>query len=210
VSGAEGARSARFTEGFKGCGLGYLQGFERVYAHGSTRQAKHYEAIDASEEEEKHMSTKVKPIPDGYRGATPYLCCRDAARAIEFYRQAFGASELMRMAQPDGRIGHAEIRIGEALVMLADEFPEMGVRSPQTIGGSPVSIHVYVEDVDAIATRAVAAGAKLVRPVEDQFFGDRNCTLEDPFGHVWMISTHKEDVSPEEMKKRAAKLYGQS
>ena len=152
----------------------------------------------------------VKPIPDEYRGATPYLCCRDAARAIEFYKQAFGASELMRIAQPDGRIGHAEFRIGEAVVMLADEFPEMGVRSPQTIGGSPVSIHVYVEDVDAIAKRAVAAGAKLVRPVEDQFYGDRNCKLEDPFGHVWMISTHKEDVAPEEMKKRAAKLYGQS
>ena len=167
------------------------------------------EAIEASEEEER-MSTQVKPIPDGYRGATPYLCCRGAGRAIEFYEKAFGASELARMAQPDGRIGHAEIHIGEAVIMLADEFPEMGVRSPQAIGGSPVSIHVYVEDVDAIARQAVAAGAKLVRPVEDQFYGDRNCKLEDPFGHVWMISTHKEDVSPEEMTKRAAKLYGQS
>jgi PhnB protein len=156
------------------------------------------------------MSNNVKPIPDGYRGATPYLCCKDAARAIEFYVEAFGATELMRMAQPDGRIGHAEIRIGEAPIMLADEFPEIGVRSPQAIGGSPVTIHLYVEDVDAIATRAVARGATLVRPVEDQFYGDRNCKLEDPFGHFWMISTHKEDVAPEEMKKRAAKLYGQS
>jgi PhnB protein len=156
------------------------------------------------------MSSDVKPIPDGYRGATPYLCCKDASRAIEFYVEAFGATELMRMAQPDGRIGHAEIRIGEAPIMLADEFPEIGVRSPQAIGGSPVTIHLYVEDVDAIATRAVARGATLVRPVEDQFYGDRNCKLEDPFGHFWMISTHKEDVAPEEMKKRAAKLYGQS
>jgi len=156
------------------------------------------------------MSNNVKPIPDGYRGATPYLCCKDAVRAIEFYVEAFGATELMRMAQPDGRIGHAEIRIGEAPIMLADEFPEIGVRSPQAIGGSPVTIHLYVEDVDAIATRAVARGATLVRPVEDQFYGDRNCKLEDPFGHFWMISTHKEDVAPEEMKKRAAKLYGQS
>ena len=156
------------------------------------------------------MSSTVKPIPDNYRGATPYLCCKDAARAIEFYMEAFGATEFMRMAQPDGRIGHAEIRIGDAPIMLADEFPDIGVRSPQAIGGSPVTIHVYVEDVDAIARRAVARGATLLRPVEDQFYGDRNCRLEDPFGHVWMISTHKEDVAPEEMKRRAAKLFGQS
>jgi len=152
------------------------------------------------------MTSKVKPIPDGYRAATPYLCCKGAAQAIEFYRKALGATERMRMAQPDGRIGHAEVKIGEATIMLADEFPEMGFRSPQTLGGSAVGIHVYVEDVDAVAKQAVAAGAKVKRPVADQFYGDRNCTLEDPFGHVWMISTHKEDVSPEEMKKRAEAL----
>jgi PhnB protein len=155
------------------------------------------------------MTTKVEPIPDGYRAATPYLCCKDAASAIEFYKKGLGATELMRMAQPDGRIGHAEVRIGDAPIMLADEFPEMDVRSPESLGGSPVTIHLYVEDVDAVAKQAVAAGAKLKRPVEDQFYGDRSCTLVDPSGHVWMISTHKEDVSPEEMKKRAEALFGQ-
>ena len=150
----------------------------------------------------------VKPVPDDYQGATPYLCCKDAARAIEFYKKAFAAGERTRLTQPDGRVGHAEIRIGHAPIMLADEFPEMGVRSPQSIGGSPVTIHLYVEDVDALVGRAVAAGAKVLRPVADQFYGDRNCTLEDPFGHVWMISTRKEDVSHEEMRRRAAALFG--
>ncbi|MGH7898967.1 MAG: VOC family protein [Candidatus Binatia bacterium] len=154
------------------------------------------------------MTTKVKPIPDGYQGATPYLCCKGAARAIEFYKQGLGATEVMRMAQPDGRVGHAEMRMGEALIMLADEFPEMGFKSPETLGGSPVTIHLYVEDVDAVAKRAVAAGGKLVRPVEDQFYGDRSCTLQDPVGHVWNLSTHKEDVPPEELKRRAEALYG--
>lgn len=144
----------------------------------------------------------VKPIPDGYRGATPYLCCRDASRAIEFYQQAFGAAEVMRLAEPGGKIGHAEIKIGDALIMISDEYPEMGVRSPQTLGGSPVTIHLYVEDVDALARRTVAAGAKLLRPVQDQFYGDRSGRLEDPFGHVWIISTHKEDVSPADVRKR--------
>jgi PhnB protein len=154
------------------------------------------------------MPTSAKPIPDDYRGATPYLCCKDAARALDFYKQAFGAKEQMRMEQPDGRVGHAEIKIGDAPIMLADEFPEFNHRSPQTIGGTPVTIHIYVEDVDAFAKRATAAGAKLREPVADQFYGDRRCTLEDPFGHVWMIATHKEDVSPEEMHRRAAALYG--
>ena len=155
------------------------------------------------------MASKVKPIPDGYRGAIPYLSCKEAAKALDFYKKAFGAKELMRMAQPDGRIGHAEIKIGEATIMLADEFPEMGFRSPQSLGGSPVGIHIYVENVDAFAAQATAAGAKVQRAVADQFYGDRNCTLEDPSGHVWMISTHVEDVPAEEIGKRAAALYGQ-
>ena len=149
-------------------------------------------------------TSKAKPIPEGYDTATPYLCIKDAARAIEFYKKAFGATELMRMAQPDGRIGHAEIRIGNSPIMLADEVPEMGHRSPQSLGGSPVSILLYVEDVDALFNQAVSAGAKVERPVQDQFYGDRTGGVTDPFGHVWYIATHKEDVSPEEMRKRAA------
>ncbi len=150
------------------------------------------------------MTSKVKPIPEGYHTATPYLIIKDAARAIEFYKKAFGATELMRMADPSGRIGHAEIRIGDSPIMLADEVPEMGHRSPQSLGGSPVSILLYVEDVDALFSQAVAAGAKVQRPVQDQFYGDRIGGVTDPFGHVWYIATHKEDVSPEEMRKRAA------
>lgn len=155
------------------------------------------------------MTSKTKPIPEGYQGATPYLSCRDASSAIEFYKKAFGATEVMRLAEPSGRLGHAEIKIGAALIMISDEYPEMGVRSPQSLGGSPVAIHIYVEDVDAVATRAVAAGAKLLRPVADQFYGDRSSTLEDPFGHRWSIATHKEDVSPEEMQKRYAAMMKQ-
>ncbi len=150
------------------------------------------------------MTSRVKPIPEGYHTATPYLIIKDAARAIEFYKKAFGATELMRMAQPDGRIGHAEIRIGDSPIMLADEFPEMGHRSPQSLGGSPVSILLYVEDVDALFNQAVSAGAKVQKPVQDQFYGDRIGGVTDPFGHVWYIATHKEEVSPEEMRKRAA------
>jgi len=144
------------------------------------------------------MAGRVNPVPR----ATPYLCCKDAARAIEFYKQAFGATEAMRLSEPGGRIGHAEIRIGDAPIMLSDEYPEMDVRSPQSLGGSPVLIHLYVDDVDALASRAVAAGAKLLRPVADQFYGDRSGTLTDPFGHRWMIATRKEDVSAAEMQKR--------
>jgi PhnB protein len=144
----------------------------------------------------------VKPIPDGYHTVTPYLIVKDAARAIEFYEQAFGATERMRLTDPGGRVGHAEITIGDSAIMLADEFPEMGVRSPQALGGSPVSLALYVEDVDATADRAVAAGATVVRPVKDQFYGDRSGTFADPFGHVWTVATHKEDVSPDEMNRR--------
>ena len=155
------------------------------------------------------MKNQVNPIPDGYEGATPYLCCKDAARALEFYQKAFGAAELMRMGKPGEKIGHAEIRIGGAIIMLADEYPDMNWLSPQTIGGTPVTIMIYVEDVDAFCNRATAAGATVRRPLADQFYGDRSCTLTDPFGHTWTFATHKEDVSPEEMQRRAAALFGQ-
>jgi PhnB protein len=145
----------------------------------------------------------VKPIPDGYNQAIPYLACRNAAKALEFYAKAFGATEQMRMAAPDGKIGHAEIKIGNALIMLSDEYPEMKVQSPQTIGGTPVGIHVYVPDVDALNERAIAAGATVEREIANQFYGDRSVTLGDPFGHRWFFATHVEDVAPDEMKRRA-------
>ena len=151
-----------------------------------------------------NMSTKmaVKPIPDGYHTATPYLVVKDAASAIQFYKKAFGATETLRMADPSGKVMHAEVKIGDSPIMLADEFPEMGARGPQSIGGTPVSICLYVQDVDAQFNQAIAAGSKALRPVQDQFYGDRSGTLTDPFGHVWTIATHKEDVTPEEMRKR--------
>jgi PhnB protein len=152
------------------------------------------------------MSNKVKPIPDGYNAVTPYLVVDGATRAIEFYKQVLGATERMRMPGPDGRIGHAELQIGDSVVMLADEFPDMGAKAPKAYGGSPVSLLVYVPDVDATVKKAVGAGAKLVRPLEDKFYGDRSGVIEDPFGHSWMLATHIEDVSPEEMQKRAAAL----
>ena len=148
------------------------------------------------------MTGKVKPIPDGYHPVTPYLCVADAAKAIEFYSKAFGATELMRLTDPSGRVAHAELKIGEAVIMLAGEFPEYGHVSPQTLGGTPVRIHLSVEDVDAVVTRAVAAGAKQPTPVANQFYGERSGRLEDPFGHLWLVSTHIEDVSPEEMQRR--------
>ena len=151
------------------------------------------------------MSTpqqKVDPIPADYKGVTPYICVKDAARAIEFYKNGFGATEMFRLPMPDGKIGHAEIKIGNAIVMLADENPETGHVSPQTLGGSTVKLHMYVEDVDAFFEKAEAAGAKILIPIANQFYGDRSGRLEDPFGHVWLVSTHVEDVSPEEMEKR--------
>ncbi len=154
------------------------------------------------------MTSKVKPIPEGYHSLTPYLIIKNAADAIEFYKKAFGATELFRIDQPDGKIGHAEIKIGDSPIMLSDEFPEMGHRGPQSLGGSPVSLMLYVEDVDAVVNRATTAGAKLDRPVEDKFYGDRAGSLTDPFGHIWHIGTHKEDVSPQEMEKRAAAAAG--
>ena len=146
----------------------------------------------------------VKPIPEGYHTVTPYLIVKDAARALEFYKKIFSAKELMRFDMPDGRLGHAEIRIGDSRVMLADEHPELQALSPKTIGGSPVSIHLYVEDVDTAVERAVKAGATLIRPVADQFYGDRVGGIEDPFGYRWFIATHKEDLTMDEIRRRAA------
>jgi PhnB protein len=146
----------------------------------------------------------VKPIPEGYRSVTPYLIVRGGARALDFYAKAFGAKELFRLATPDGKIGHAEIELGDSRVMLADESPEMGARSPQTVGGTPVMILLYVEDVDGTVARAVSAGAQLTQPVADQFYGDRTGGLTDPFGHLWYVSTHVEDVPPDELQRRAA------
>jgi PhnB protein len=155
------------------------------------------------------MAGKVKPIPEGYQVLTPYLVCKDAARAIEFYRNVLGATEKMRMPAPDGKVGHAELQFGSSQLMLADEYPEMGYRGPQAFGGSPVTLHLYVDDVDAVFKRAVSAGAKERQPVENKFYGDRSGTIEDPFGHTWNLSTHIEDVSPEEMEKRMAAMTPQ-
>lgn len=153
------------------------------------------------------MAAQVKKIPDGYHTATPYLVVGDAARAIDFYKQAFGASELVRMGAPEGKIGHAELKIGDSMIMLSDEM--MGNRSPKTLGGSPVSIFLYVEDVDSVFNKAINAGAKSDAPPTDMFWGDRFGKLTDPFGHVWSIATHIEDVAPEEMKKRTRKAMAQ-
>jgi PhnB protein len=144
----------------------------------------------------------VNYVPEGYHSVTPYLIIKDAASAIDFYKKAFGAIELMRFPGPGGKVMHAEIKIGDSPVMLADEFPEMDALSPQTIGGTPVGLAVYTKDVDALAKQAEAAGAKVLRPLADQFYGDRSCTLLDPFGHQWTLATHKEDVPPAEMKRR--------
>ncbi len=149
------------------------------------------------------MAAKVKPIPDGYHTATPYLILGDAGKAIEFYKRAFGATELLRMPAPGGKVGHAEIKIGDSMIMLADEFPDMGHKGPASLGGTPVSIMLYVKDVDATCAQAVSAGGKITKPVQDQFYGDRLGTLTDPFGHVWHIATHVEDVPPDELERRA-------
>lgn len=150
----------------------------------------------------------VNPIPDGYPRVTPYLIVDDAAAAIDFYTSVLGATERMRMGGPDGRVGHAELEIGDSLVMLADEHPELNARGPKTVGGTPVSMHVYVEDVDSVFARAIDSGAETLRPVEDQFYGDRSGSFEDPFGHHWNVATHVEDISEEEMAKRAEDAAG--
>lgn len=144
----------------------------------------------------------VSPIPKGYHTATPYLVVDGAASAIEFYKEAFGATEMMRLPGPGGKVMHAEIRIGDSPIMLADEVPQMNIRGPATLGGSPVSILLYVDDVDAQFSQAIAAGAKEQRPVKDQFYGDRSGTLVDPFGHIWSVATHKQDLTPDEIQTR--------
>lgn len=151
----------------------------------------------------------VNPIPEGYPRVIPYLHVDGASAAIDFYAQVLGATERMRMPgdSPD-KIGHAEILVGDAVIMLADEYPSMDIRGPKSVGGTPVSICVYVEDVDAVVERATAAGARVLRPVEDQFYGDRTGTFEDPFGHWWNVMTHVEDVEPDEMERRMAQMSG--
>lgn len=149
---------------------------------------------------------KVKPIPEGHNSVSPYLIVDDAARALEFYKKALGATELMRHGGPGGKIGHAEVRIGDTVVMLADEHPDHHAHGPRKFGGSPVSLHVYVEDVDAVWAKALAAGAKVTRPLDNQFYGDRIGSFEDPFGHTWHVSSHIEDVCSEEMTRRMAAM----
>ncbi len=151
---------------------------------------------------------KVNPIPDGYPRVTPYLSIDGASAAIDFYSKVFGATERVRMPDPDGRIGHAELQLGDSLIMLADEYPEMDIRGPKAVGGTPVTISVYVEDVDAVFDRAVELGAKPLRQVQDEFYGDRSGQFEDPFGHRWSVASHVEDVPPDEMAKRAAEAAG--
>ena len=146
------------------------------------------------------MSVKAKP--DGYHTVTPYLIIQGASKAIEFYKQAFGATELMRLDAPGGTIGHAEIKIGDSIIMLADEHPEMGFRGPQALGGTPICLMLYVEDSDAMFAQAIAAGGTVQKPIQDQFYGDRSGQLADPFGHVWTIATHKEDLTPAEINAR--------
>src|SRR5262245_13558843 len=156
--------------------------------------------------QETSMASNVKAVPKGYHNVTPYLIIDGAARALEFYKQVFGATERMRMSSPGGKVGHAEINIGDSIIMLADEHPEMGARAPGAFGGAAVSIMLYVEDVDATVKNAVSRGAKVLQPVEDKFYGDRTGTIEDPFGHHWHVGTHKEDVPEEELRRRAAAM----
>jgi len=149
------------------------------------------------------MSKAVKPIPEGYRTITPYLTQRDAAQAIEFYKKAFGAQEVMRMPGPEGKgVAHAEIKIGDSMLFLSDEFPQAGTQAPGSLGGTTGSLHLYVSDVDAMFNKAVQAGAKPAMPPADMFWGDRMAKLVDPFGHHWSLATHKEDVAPDEMERR--------
>jgi PhnB protein len=150
----------------------------------------------------------VNPIPEGYPRVTPYLIVDGGAAAIDFYSKVLGATERMRMPGPGGKIGHAELEVGDSILMLADEHPEMDAIGPKTVGGTPVTIHVYVEDVDNVFKRAIAAGAKELRGVEDQFYGDRSGQFEDPFGHKWSVATHVEEVSEDEMAKRMAAMAG--
>jgi len=171
-----------------------------------------YNFIDKNQSEtiskkgEKIMA--VKPVPEGYHTATPYLIVNGAAQAIEYYKKAFGATELFRFPAPGGKIGHAEIKIGDSPIMLADEHPEMGYKGPKALGGSAVSVMLYVNDVDKTFKQAISSGGTSKRDVKDEFYGDRSGTLEDPFGHVWHVATHKEDVTMEEMERRAKAAHG--
>ena len=153
------------------------------------------------------MPNAVKPIPDGYEGITPYLICKNAEAAIEFYKKAFGAEEILRIGGP-GMVGHCEMKIGNRIFMLADEFPDMGAVSPQSIGGTAVSLYIYVEDVDSFTEKAIAEGLNVLKPVSDQFYGDRSGHFEDPFGHRWGFATHMEDLTPAELNERAAAAHG--
>jgi PhnB protein len=151
----------------------------------------------------------VNPVPDGYQVVTPYLCVNSAADAIDFYKDIFGAQERMRMPQPDGTIGHAELLIRDSVVMLSDEFPDMGVISPKSLGGTPVTLNVYVDNVDDVVDRAVGKGATLLQPIENRFYGDRSGQIVDPWGHKWSVATHVEDVPPDEMERRAAEFMSE-
>jgi PhnB protein len=161
--------------------------------------------VVAGEIRNKETAMAVKPIPEGYHSVTPYLIVKGAAQAIDFYKKAFGATELMRFPGPNGTVAHAEIKIGDSPIMLADEG-QGNYRSPEAFGGSPISLMIYVENVDKVFDQAVSTGAKSVRPVVDQFYGDRSGTLTDPFGHTWTIGTHVEDVSMQEMQRRMEAL----
>lgn len=152
----------------------------------------------------------VNPIPEGYPRVTPYLYVDGAAQAIDFYTSVLGATERMRMPGPEGKIGHAELALGDSLIMVSDEYPDMGVRGPRSMGGTPVAFHVYVEDADAVFDKAVAQGATSVTPVQTQFYGDRSGMFEDPFGHRWNVATHVEDVAPDELARRAQEAMSQS
>jgi PhnB protein len=164
-------------------------------------------SIQEQTNKRRKTMANVKPIPEGYHSVTPYLVIKGAAEAIEFYKKAFGAIELFRMDH-EGKIGHAEIKIGDSPIMLSDEHPQMGYVGPQTLGGSPVSLMIYVDDVDKTYPQAIAAGGQELKALQDQFYGDRSGTLKDPFGHIWTVATHKEDVTPEEMDKRMAAAHG--
>jgi PhnB protein len=157
---------------------------------------------------ERSPNMAVKPIPDGYSAVTPYLTVKGAAAAIEFYKQAFGAEQILRLDAPDGSVAHAEIRIGGAVIMLSEENRDWGTTSPTTLGGTASAIMLYVTDADVVFNRAVAAGATVKMPIADQFYGDRSGSIVDPYGHQWSIATHIEDVSPEEIDRRAAKMFG--
>ena len=183
-----------------------IQSYKRAHAADMRRKSKAELAKAVTKAGAAPAKASVKAIPDGYHTVTPYLIVNGASRALDFYRRAFGAKEHVRMPGPDGKVMHAEIQIGDSKVMLADEFPQMGAKSPQSIGGTPVGICLYVAKVDAVYEQAVAAGAKVERPLQNQFYGDRSGTIIDPFGHKWTIATHIEDVTPEEMQKRMASM----